>query len=110
LWAPHQALLKARERALRPLAEAFKRNFLSSVKTEEMDTAAVKVQGERLMEINRQYEFLQSVFPTWPLPRQTVRNLVATASLPTISSILSIMMPLLFPNLPAGILEILKHF
>ncbi len=114
LWAPHQALLKARQRLLRPLADEFKTSLAYSTKSLKTtdkgdDAASLKSQVDRLMEIKRQYDFLQDAFPTWPLPNRTVKNLIATASLPTIPPVLAILLPMLFPGMPDFILKILQH-
>lgn len=106
LWIPHRALLRARKRALLPLSEAFQKAYAGPGGLAPSDPAALKAHTDRLMEIKRQYDFIEDAFPTWPLPRPVVRNLLATASLPTISSILT----LVFPNMPEIIRGLLKIF
>jgi hypothetical protein len=49
----------------------------------------MKNRTDLLAEIKKQYELVNESFPLWPLPVQTVKNLVATASLPVISPILA---------------------
>ena len=55
----------------------------------EESAEAIKAKTERLVEIKRQYDLVRDTYPVWPLPDQTLKRLVATASLPALSPFLS---------------------
>lgn len=89
LWAPHQALLRARARAVKPLTDEFQRILSEGLPAQEEGAAAMKNRTELLAEIKKQYDLVNDSFPLWPIPVRTVKNLVATASLPVISPVLA---------------------
>lgn len=89
LWAPHQALLEAREDALKPLADEYLRASNEVRPGIEESAEDIKAKTDRLVEIKRQYELIRDTFPTWPLPDRTIKNLVATSSLPALSPLLT---------------------
>jgi hypothetical protein len=89
LWAPHQALLEAREDALKPLADEYLRASGEVLPGVEESAGDIKAKTDRLLEIKRQYELIRDTFPTWPLPDRTIKNLVATSSLPALSPFLT---------------------
>jgi hypothetical protein len=89
LWAPHQALLEARQEAMLPLATEYLRATEQALPVLEESAEAIKAKTERLVEIKRQYDLVRDTYPVWPLPDQTLKRLVATASLPALSPFLS---------------------
>lgn len=89
LWVPHQALLDAREQALLPLADEFKLAITGDKSLSGESTEIIRLKTERLIEIKKQYDLIQSTFPVWPLEVKPLRNLLATSILPAVSSLLS---------------------
>lgn len=89
LWVPHQALLDAREQALLPLAEEFKLAITEDKSLSGESTETIRLKTERLIEIKKQFDLIQSTFPVWPLEVKPLRNLLATSILPAVSSLLS---------------------
>jgi hypothetical protein len=74
LWAPHQALLRARDRAVKPLADEFQRILSQGLPAQEEGAAAMKNRTELLAEIKKQYELVNESFPVWPIPVRTVKT------------------------------------
>jgi len=88
LASPHRAMKEARDATLQPLADEFQRAIAQAVPSAQDDAAAIKAGTDRLAELKRRYEFLRDSFPVWPMRIQPLRNLVATAVLPLISSLI----------------------
>lgn len=89
MWSPHRALVRAREDALRPLAEEFQRVSTGQIPTGRGNVEAIKARTDHLVEIQRQYDLIKDTFPVWPLHIGALRGLVATAVLPGVSTLLS---------------------
>jgi hypothetical protein len=89
LWGPHRAMLAAREEALRPWVDEFKRSIPEVVPSSQDDADKIKANTERLAGIKRQYELLKETYPVWPIQTPVLKGLVATSLLPLITSLLS---------------------
>jgi hypothetical protein len=89
LWAPHRAMLAAREEALRPWADEFRRSIPEVVPSSQDDADMIKANTERLAEIKRQYELLKETYLVWPIQTPVLKGLVVTSLLPLITSLLS---------------------
>lgn len=87
MWSPHQALLRARESALKPLSDEYQRVAMAEAGQKNID--AVKSKTDHLVEIKRQYELIRDLFPVWPLNTISLRNLLATSILPAVSTLFS---------------------
>jgi hypothetical protein len=89
LWNPHQALFRAREKSLKPLAEEYKRISDQQTPPDQKNAEVLKAKTDHLVEIKRQYELIRDTFPSWPLDTRSLRNLMVTAVLPAISALFS---------------------
>lgn len=89
LWAPHLALLDARQDVLLPLAEEYLHAAAQAMPAPGESAEDIKAKTERLVEIKRQYELVRDTFPIWPLPDQTLKRLVAVSSLPALSPLIT---------------------
>jgi hypothetical protein len=106
MWSPHQAMLRARARFLMPLSQEYQLVLPQTILAGENDSAAIKARTERLEEIRKQYDLIESSFPVWPLALNAIRSLITTASLPSLSSFLV----LLLPNLPQRLMDFIKQW
>jgi hypothetical protein len=89
MWSPHRALLRAREDALKPLADEFQRASTPGKPSRNINVDAIKSKTDQLVEIKRQYELIRDSFPIWPLEIGSLRSLLATSILPAVSTLLS---------------------
>jgi len=89
MWSPHGALLRAREEALKPLADEYQRISMQSITAGKRNIVAIKSKTDHLVEIKKQYELIRDLFPIWTLDTRSLRNLVATSILPAISTLFS---------------------
>lgn len=89
MWSPHQALIRARYDALKPLANEYQRASIQGIRFRKRNVEAIKSKTDHLVEIRRQYELIQDSFPIWPLDTRSLRNLLATSILPAISTLFS---------------------
>lgn len=97
LRVPHEAMRKERDKILQPLADNFLKVMPPSTTRliDNDDTDGLKKETDYLNEIKRQYDLLREIYPTWPLPVQTVRRLVAFSSLPVLTGIISLVVKLI---------------
>lgn len=89
MWSPHRAMLRAREDALKPLANEYERAFSQERQHRKIKADALKSKTDHLVEIKRQYELIHDSFPLWPLRVGSLRSLLATSVLPAVSTLLS---------------------
>lgn len=89
MWSPHQALIRARETALKPLADEYQRASAQAIRSKKNSVETLKSKTDHLVEIKRQYELIRDSFPIWPLDTRSLRNLLATSILPAVSTLFS---------------------
>lgn len=89
MWSPHRALIRARDDALKPLADEYQRTARQEIPAGKKNLAAIKAKTDHLMEIKRQYELVRGLYPVWPLDTSSLRNLLATSILPAITTLFS---------------------
>lgn len=89
LWAPHQALVRARSRAVQPLADEYRRVLSQSLPQEEDNLTAYQNRTELLEAIKAQHDLISDSYPVWPISTQSLKNLVATSSLPVVSPVIT---------------------
>lgn len=89
MWSPHRALIRARETALKPLADEYQRTSTQAIRSKKNSVEALKSKTDHLVEIKRQYELIRDSFPIWPLDTRSLRNLLATSILPAVSTLFS---------------------
>jgi hypothetical protein len=89
LWAPHQAQLRARGKALQPLTDEYQRALAETLPTPEAGAEALEKRTKRLEAIQAQYKLIKLSFPVWPLPAEQLTRLTAITSLPAISPFLT---------------------
>ena len=89
LWSPHRALIKAREDALKPLAEEYQQVSMQDIHSKKKNVDAIKSKTDHLIEIKRQYQLIEETFPVWPLDIRSLRSLLATSVLPAVSTLFS---------------------
>ena len=103
LFAPHRAMLSARERAMQPIALTFEKVRLDGIPesaTSEREATsgqsgttaadaggALKSTSDWLDELKRRREQLADAYPAWPLRLVELRALWATALLPVITAV-----------------------
>ena len=96
LWMPHRAMLASRNATLQPLAAEFLRTIHQSKTLAKEHVDKIKKATDELTEIRRQYDLIIDIFPLWPIRLGLLRGLVATASLPLVTSVVSITVDILF--------------
>ena len=96
LWTPHNAMLASRNATLQPLAAEFLQTIQQSKTLVKEDIDKIKRSTDKLTEIRRQYELIVDTFPVWPIRLGLLRSLVATASLPFLTSIISVIVDTMF--------------
>ncbi len=89
LWSPHRALIKAREDALKPLAEEYQQVSMQDLHSKKKNVDAIKSKTDHLIEIKRQYQLIEETFPVWPLDIRSLHSLLATSVLPAVSTLFS---------------------
>jgi hypothetical protein len=89
LWSPHRALIRAREDALKPLADEYRQVSLQDIRSGKKNVDAIKSKTDHLVEIKRQYQLIEETFPVWPLDTRSLRGLLATSILPAVSTLFS---------------------
>ena len=89
MWAPHRAMLRAREEALKPLAEEYQKVSAQRIRSGKGSVEAIKSKTDHLLEIKRQYELIRDSFPVWPLDTRSLRSLLATSIIPAVSTLFS---------------------
>jgi hypothetical protein len=89
MWAPHRALIRAREDALKPLADEYRQVSLQEIHSKKKNIDAIKSKTDHLIEIKRQYQLIEETFPVWPLDTRSLRGLLATSILPAVSTLFS---------------------
>lgn len=89
MWAPHRALVRAREAALKPLADEYREVSLQEIHSRKKNVDAIKSKTDHLIEIKRQYQLIEETFPVWPLDTRSLRGLLATSILPAVSTLFS---------------------
>lgn len=87
LWAPHEAMLAAREAVLTPLADEYQRMIPGASPSAQDTAGTIKDSTDRLAEIKRQYDLLRDTYPVWPIHGSVLSRLVATALLPVVTSL-----------------------
>jgi hypothetical protein len=92
LLLPHRVMLKARDAALRPLADQFQQALVEIMPSPNDNAEVIKAGTDRLSELKHRYDLMRDLFPTWPLEIQEFGRLVATLSLP---ALLPLLLPLL---------------
>jgi hypothetical protein len=92
LVLPHQAMVKARDAELQPLVDEFQQALKETTPSAKDDAKIIDAGIERLSALKRRYEFLCSIFPTWPLELREMHQLIVALSLPAL-------IPLVFPYL-----------
>jgi hypothetical protein len=89
MWSPHRALLRAREDALKPLADEYQRASMQEIRSGKRNVDAIRSKTDQLVEIKRQYELIRDSFPIWTLDVGSLRSLLATSILPAVSTLFS---------------------
>jgi len=89
MWAPHRALMTAREDFLRPLAEEYQKASTEGILSKKRSISVIKSQTDYLLEIKRQYDLIKDTYPAWPLNVSSLRSLLATSILPVVSTLFS---------------------
>jgi len=84
LGFPHWIMVRARDEALRPLADEFQKALMQATLSINEDTSSIQTNTDRLLEIKRCYDLVYSTFPTWPLKINAASRLVVTALLPAV--------------------------
>lgn len=100
LWSPHQAMINVRNAKLQPLADEFLQTVEQSTALSRDEIVAIKSTTDKLAELKRRYELLKAVFPVWPIDIGLLSRLVAVASIPLISGLISSLV-----NLVVGLLK-----
>lgn len=89
MWSPHRALIRAREDALKPLADEYQQISMQGIRSRKRNLETIKSKTDHLVEIKRQYDLIQDTFPIWPLDTRSLRSLLATSILPAVSTLFS---------------------
>jgi hypothetical protein len=87
-------MVKAREEALGPLAEAFQQALLQSLSSSEPDMQTLVVQTRRLTALKQRYDVVRETFPTWPIEIRAFLRVIVTVTVPAL-------LPLVLPPLAA---------
>jgi hypothetical protein len=101
LVLPHRVMVKARDKALQPLADAFQQTLIQSMPSAEHDTRSVVATTRQLTALKQRYDLVRDTFPTWPLEVNGLSRLAVTAILPAL-------LPLILP-LIASLISLLSH-
>lgn len=101
LVLPHRMMLKAREKALQPLADEFRQALMQSMSSTEHNTHKIIAVTNHLVALKQRYDLVRDTFPTWPLEINKVSRVVITAILPAL-------LPLILP-LTASLISFVGH-
>jgi hypothetical protein len=107
LLVPHNAMQDAHDIVLQSLATEFQAAIIQTAPGPDDDTNTIKAGTDRLTEINRRYQLLDSTYPTWPLEFVQVRRLVGAVSVPALITLLWPFISKLIPALVIGINNLL---
>ncbi len=108
LMVPHEAMEDARNAVLQSLATEFQAAIIQTTPAADADANTIKAGTDRLSELNRRYQLLQSTYPTWPLEIVQVRRLIGAISLPAIITLLWPFVSKLIPTLLAVLNNLLN--
>ncbi len=98
LFLPHRVMVQARDEALLPLTDQFRKTFQQTLPSEADDTATIVAGTNRLSALKERYNLVQETFPIWPLEVRELRRVVATGSLPALLPFLLPLVPLVIEN------------
>jgi hypothetical protein len=94
LVLPHQAMVIARDKLLRPLTNEHERVLGETMSGAMSDLAAINEGTERLVALRKRYEEVRDSFPTWPIEVMQLPGLVTLLILPALPTLLPLLLDL----------------
>jgi hypothetical protein len=91
IWAPHRAMVKARDALLKPLSAEFAKALDAPEAGARGEAEAVKNGTDYLEELQRRYKVIESTYPTWPVRKRRVTGLFSLAASPPLTYLLSLL-------------------
>jgi uncharacterized MnhB-related membrane protein len=86
---PHRVMVRARDEALKPMADEYQQALMQSLSSVEHDMRTVVAETRRLTALKQRYDLVRTTFPTWPLEISGLGRLVATVVLPVLLPLIS---------------------